>query len=216
MQRPPLPQELVQRCGVNPKYEEAGREQGGAGRVHVKVQLCGACARATNLPASCVSLLRRSAGGAQAPPTPALRAVLCMQVSAQGVVLGESVMQATNFRWACQRRRPRCIPGPAHGWHLLRMEGGEMAGGAGGVVAPARGRAECWGPSRSLPTRVPRGSLWRRAACRLAAEAAVKGWADRSAKVLEAKAAAAAAAAAVAAEAAPAAEGTPARDAPHS
>lgn len=32
----PLPQELVQRCGVNPKYEEAGREEGGAARVHVK------------------------------------------------------------------------------------------------------------------------------------------------------------------------------------
>lgn len=32
----PLPQELVQRCGVNPKYEEAGLEEGGAARVHVK------------------------------------------------------------------------------------------------------------------------------------------------------------------------------------
>jgi len=30
-------QELVQRCGVNPKYEEVAREAGGAARVHVKV-----------------------------------------------------------------------------------------------------------------------------------------------------------------------------------
>jgi hypothetical protein len=33
-----LLQELVQRCGLNPKYEEVAREQGGAARVHVKVR----------------------------------------------------------------------------------------------------------------------------------------------------------------------------------
>ena len=30
-------QELVQRCGANPKYEEVAREEGGAARVHAKV-----------------------------------------------------------------------------------------------------------------------------------------------------------------------------------
>lgn len=30
-------QELVQRCGVNPQYEEVAREQGGSARVHIEV-----------------------------------------------------------------------------------------------------------------------------------------------------------------------------------
>lgn len=30
-------QELVQRCGANPRYEEVAREEGGAARVHTKV-----------------------------------------------------------------------------------------------------------------------------------------------------------------------------------
>ncbi|KAL4425461.1 hypothetical protein ABPG75_009477 [Micractinium tetrahymenae] len=105
------PEELVQRCGVNPKYEEVAREQGGppgAARVHVKV-------------------------------------------SAQGVLLGESVLQVTNFR--------------------------------------------------QVPTLT---------GCRLAAEAAVKAWAERRPLVLAAKEAdkvAAAAAAAVVASAAAAVDG---------
>lgn len=33
-------QELVQRCGLNPKYTEVAREEGGAARVHVEVNAC--------------------------------------------------------------------------------------------------------------------------------------------------------------------------------
>ncbi|KAL4418837.1 hypothetical protein ABPG77_001500 [Micractinium sp. CCAP 211/92] len=79
-------QELVQRCGVNPEYEELAREQGGSARVHVKV-------------------------------------------SAQGVLLGESAFQATNFRTGCRLAAEAAVKVWPERCHLVQAarESGRVA-----------------------------------------------------------------------------------------
>ena len=85
-----------------------------------------------------------------------------MQVSALGVLLGESVFQATNFR---------CVPRGT--WPLLWFL---FLGRRIGPVSPRADICAC--------------PCCCRAGCRLAAEAAVKAWPERSGRVQEAKTAA--------------------------
>lgn len=117
----------MQQFGLTPKYEEVAREGSGSGRVHVQVGWSAAWQVCAGWPAAHARGSSRRASSHRA----------AVQVSAQEVVLGESVMVATNFKAGCRLAAEAAVEGWAANEGRVRSAREAAAAAAAQAVAAA-------------------------------------------------------------------------------